>query len=1355
MLGIIFHSINDPATRQLLSRDIDLEYLVAPFTDSHFKYAPDTPENNLGYDRVLRFQSSRIAMTSVLRSWPGMVYFCKPPPSGLQSLVEVLCLPLPDTRKNIIELLYDVFCLRTPEWTSDFETALKSAGKFGPIAIVQAIRESWKLYEGFVVAEACDLLPPPSKHRSNLVGNYLALLLLAFVQAGILEALVEVIVSSEDALAIQATILLAELLYMASVYLPSEASRHCHCLPTLMSQAAAFGSPQEKRIRASTAVARLSRLHALRRKSTTPSSLFLDQLLQFCSPTKHRSANQDFCEAAGKVRLNACLRKETDESALHSIRDSQVLVREYNSWDWHLVSSLLKWPSESLRALSENTHKTFIRRLVLFYKPSSRQFSLMETKRECANQVITVGCQLFEFLLEADEGRATEFIEDFLIDLCNCLHEAQLPGAAMSALLGPSRMLAMVSHAYFLFVGRLGSSSKGSRLLERLGVYQHIVTLVTLEGHDLYLKLALASMDYTKPGFARSLLSTALTTKCEEARLYATKFLRVLLRLELLDFRKWVMELLVIQLCDPNRAVMLTAASILDEACDVKENLEALIALRPVLLSFGDRGLLLHIRFLSVPSGFKYMLEAELLAHQLRKWDEVDNLRYVKIVEDAISQAVTWHQRGEDGTYGRRSSNTRLKVQDVFAPPHLYGQMVQHKEGLEYLQKHGSLERHFETVIAGDMSNEEALLRLKASLWTVESPIYSIRGVCFYVLCLLASTGDSVEYLSGLGWDCVQHKHNEVWPVASDALRAVKTSPAPLRAHTWSISSAGSQQNEMLTASALHRRFHGSAASSLSCVDAGETPQRRTLNFVSEQAKSQAESNSGVRHSQTLPRNVTLSPRHDALVASSRRPRSSSDCRPGEARHDAEGETTQGQVYKSPEAVAVHPSVAECRLLSVPDSSKDRSSSLGGSRDSGTETSFTEKSSSNPEVKGERSDSNESAITTGTSKSRSDSCTDSTTSGVSSCDENAATARTVQTLSPIASSTSLSTLGGNRGDGAVMPRRPRGFVGGVRTLSRSSTSTSPVSPDSPVLMYTSARDVAGYATLRAVREASSMRRRRKRVCSVGCDGTEPHGELFSPPSFAGWSLDRSGFYIGEEPYPDDTTSIRTMSMSSTASAATARSSAGRSEERFMGLCVPVDTALIFSVYDHVQPSTAGNGEDKLSEVTENVEERSDGFELHTTRECLLCHSVERVAKMKERLAGSPEKSVSPVGAVSPTIEENCSVDVREAVIGAFAFSRSSQTRRNRKSGDSSVIMKGSEQALLTLKQKYPSAFQDVCLYSEVCLLMSRYRYRLGARTLLQELFFDLSLEKQFFEEAECILRIPHVVVMPPKEESEA
>lgn len=1384
MLSVLFHSINDPATRHLLARDIDLEYLVAPFTDSHFRYGEDAPENSLSDDRELRFQASRIAMTSVLRSWPGMVHFCKPPPSGLQSLVEVLCLPLPETRKNILALLFDVFCLHPPEWTSDFEAAIKSAER-------TALRESWKLYEGFVVAEAQDLLPPPSQHRSNLVTNYLALLLLAFVQAGILEALVEVIVSSEEEdLAIQATILLAELLYMASVCLPSEASRHCHCLPTLMSQAAAFGSAQEKRIRASTAVARLSRLHALRRKGLVPCSLFLDQLLQFCSPTRGGAAGRPpaggggdggFCEAAGRARLQACLRRETDEGALRCIRDSLVLSREYNSWDWHLVSGLLRWPSEGLRALAEGPHRTFVRRLVHFYKPSSRQFSLMESKRRDAHHVTVVGCQLVEFLLEAEESRGGELLEDLVGDLCSCLAEVGQPGALISTLLGPARLLAHASAGYFLFLGRLASSGRGGRLLERLGLYQRLAALVAggaQEEPPIYLKLVLGSLDYTKPGMARSLLAAALTAKAEESRLYATKFLRVLLRLELLDFRKWVLELLVTQLCDPSRAVMLAAASILDEACDVKENLEALVALRPPLLSFGDRGLLLHIRLLSVPSGFRYLHEeAQLLEAQLRKWDEVDHLRYVKIVEDYISQAVTWHQRGDDGTYGRRSSNTRLHVQDVFVPAHLYGQLAQHREGLEFLQRHGCLDRHWDAIRAGDMSTPEALLALKAALWTAghvgtssegfalvaeadllpcivnmarDSPVYSIRGVCFYALCLLATTADAVEPLASLGWDCVQHGHREVWPVAADSLRAAQTSPAPLRAHAWSVSSAGSQWSEVLTASALHRRFHGSAASSLAGAAAAEQqPQRE-------------EGGGGVRHSQTLPRNVTLSPRHDALVASSRRPRSSSDCRPGEARQqDAGGGPPQ-------ETTPSRACGAESRLLSVPNASKDRSSSFGGSRDSGTETSFTDKSASNPEVKGERSDSNESAVTAGTGKSRSDSCTDSTTSGVSSCDE-AAPAR--PTLSPIASSTSLSTLG-EYGGALAMARRPRGFVGGVLARGGSASSASPTSPDSPVLMYTSARDVAGYATLRAVREASSMRRRRKRVCSAGCDAAGEPGDLFGSPH-ASWSLDRGRFYIGEEPCPDDAASTRTMSVSSNASGA--RPAAGRSEDKFMGLCLPIDTALVFTVCEEVRPASPSPPQRPSGKEPE----RSDGFELHTPQDCLLCHSVERVARMKRERADGPDNPVGPVGgtaAAGSSAGESCSGKTRDAVAEAFPFSRTSQSRKNRRPSDndydvvavrremlkyianlnSSVVMKGSEQALLTLKQKYPGAFQqDVCLYSEVCLLMSRYRYRLAARTLVQELFFDLHLEQQFLEEAENILRIPHVVMLPPKEESEA
>ena len=45
---------------------------------------------------------------------------------------------------------------------------------------------------------------------------------------------------------------------------------------------------------------------------------------------------------------------------------------------------------------------------------------------------------------------------------------------------------------------------------------------------------------------------------------------------------------------------------------------------------------------------------------------------------------------------------------------------------------------------------------------------------------------------------------------------------------------------------------------------------------------------------------------------------------------------------------------------------------------------------------------------------------------------------------------------------------------------------------------------------------------------------------------------------------------------------------------------------------------------------------------------------------------------------------------------------------------------------ISLKQKFPNAFQDLCLYSEICHLMASYKFRLSARRFIQELFMDLT-----------------------------
>ncbi|KAJ2946925.1 hypothetical protein O0L34_g16267 [Tuta absoluta] len=48
--------------------------------------------------------------------------------------------------------------------------------------------------------------------------------------------------------------------------------------------------------------------------------------------------------------------------------------------------------------------------------------------------------------------------------------------------------------------------------------------------------------------------------------------------------------------------------------------------------------------------------------------------------------------------------------------------------------------------------------------------------------------------------------------------------------------------------------------------------------------------------------------------------------------------------------------------------------------------------------------------------------------------------------------------------------------------------------------------------------------------------------------------------------------------------------------------------------------------------------------------------------------------------------------------------------------------------LLSLKQRHPEAFRSVCVYSDVCALLSRDTYMLCARRFIQELFLDANFE---------------------------
>uniref|UniRef100_W5K417 RPTOR independent companion of MTOR complex 2 n=1 Tax=Astyanax mexicanus TaxID=7994 RepID=W5K417_ASTMX len=792
LMTTILHLLNHPHTRQYVRSDVELEQILAPYTDFHYRHNPDTAEGQLKEDREARFLASKMSIVASFRSWSGIINLCKSGSSGIQSLTGLLCIPNMEVRRGLLEVLYDIFRLPVPVVTQDFIEALLSVDP-------SRFQDSWRLSDGFVASEAKIILPHRARSRPDLMDNYLALVLSAFINSGLLEGLVEVVTSSDDNISVRATILLGELLHMANTILPHSHSHHLHCLPTLMNMAASFDIPQEKRLRASAAVNYLKRFHEKKKRGPKPNSLYLDHIVR-------KSAPAQYCrEQQLRPQKDIYVIKDTEDALLMNLRDSHILNHKQNlDWNWILIGTILKWPNVNLRSNKDEQMHKFVRRLLFFYKPSSKLYASLELDHSKAKQLTVVGCQFIEFLLESDEdGQA--YLEDLVKDIVQWLSSSS--GLKPDRSLQSNGLLNTLSQHYFLFLGTLSAHPNGVKLLEKCSVFQCLLNLCSLKNQDHLLKLTVSTLDYSRDGLARVILSKILTAATDNCRLYATKHLRVLLRANVEFFSNWGIELLVTQLHDRNKAISMEALDILDEACEDKANLHALIQLKPALTHLGDKGVLLLLRFLSIPKGFSYLNERGYVSKQLEKWQKEYNLKYVDLIEEQLNEALTTYRKPVDGDNYVRRSNQRLQRPNVYLPVHLYGQLVHDKTGCNLLEAQNVVPDLSYTVRSPVLDTWEGIKQLKAALWALGNigtsnwglnllqeenvipdivtlahhcEVLSIRGTCLYVLGLISKTKQGCELLKLQGWDAVRHSRRQQWPVVPDEVEQQQQQlPAP------------------------------------------------------------------------------------------------------------------------------------------------------------------------------------------------------------------------------------------------------------------------------------------------------------------------------------------------------------------------------------------------------------------------------------------------------------------------------------------------------------------------------------------------------------------------------------------------
>nr|XP_054508656.1 rapamycin-insensitive companion of mTOR isoform X3 [Agelaius phoeniceus] len=1419
LITTVLHLINHPKTRQYVRADVELERILAPYTDFHYRHNPDTAEGQLKEDREARFLASKMGIVAAFRSWAGIISLCKPGNSGIQSLIGVLCIPNMEIRRGLLEVLYDIFRLPLPVIAEEFIEALLSVdpGRF---------QDCWRLSDGFVAAEAKTVLPHRARSRPDLMDNYLALVLSAFITNGLLEGLVEVITSSDDHVSVRATILLGELLHMANTILPHSHSHHLHCLPTLMNMAASFDIMKEKRQRASAALNCLKRFHEMKKRGPKPYSLHLDHIIQKAIST-HQKRDQY------RVQKDIFILKDTEEALIMNLRDSQVLNHKENlDWNWNLIGTILKWPNINLRNYKDEQLHRFVRRLLYFYKPSSKLYANLDLDYAKAKQLTVVGCQFTEFLLESEED-GQGYLEELVKDIVLWLNSSS--GMKPERSLQNNGLLNTLSQHYFLFFGTLSCHPHGVKMLEKCNVFQCLLNLCSLKNQDHLLKLTVSSLDYSRDGLARVILSKILTAATDA-------------------------------------------------------NLHALIQMKPALSHLGDKGLLLLLRFLSIPKGFSYLNERGYVTKQMEKWQKEYNLKYVELIEEQLNEALTTYRKPVDGDNYVRRSNQRLQRPHVYLPVHLYGQLVHHKTGCHLLESQSIVTDLSYTVRSPMLDKWEGIKQLKAALWALGNigssnwglnllqeenvipdimalaqhcEVLSVRGTCVYVLGLIAKTKQGCDILKHHNWDAVRHSRRQPWPVVPDDMEQLcnelSSIPSTLSLNSESTSSRHNSESESAPSSMFimeDDRF-GSTSTSTFFLDITEDAEQIFYDRPGP-SKDKDRSPFPFFSSSRLVKNRIL----NSLTLPNKKHRSSSDPKGGKLTSSDSKFLRRNRTVTEPSGSIDFPAGEELNpVFRVPKIQTLRlETSFVGSKhveDTDCTQSIGENDLKLPKGLGNEihreNTSKERLIGDGTTqthfKSRSLSFnTDTTTSGISSMSSSPSretvgvdttnvdtdcgslsTVVSTKTVKPSHCSTPQSNhlpLSKSNSVSLVPPGSSHTLPRRAQSLKAPSLATIKSLADYN-FSYTSSRDAFGYATLKRLQQqrmhpslshSEALASPAKDVLftdtitmkSGSLDSRLTPSRFMKALSYA--SLDKEDLL---SPINQNTLQ-RSSSVRSMVSNATYGSS-----DDYIGLALPVDINEIFQVKEtpyfqkkttppfdehgsRVFTSDAGGLPSGASDVVKSPFQmlrqqislteimntsRSDacqflegtedtGLQEHTDENCLYCVCVQilgyqpntKVSSSYNRADFSDipytdwcgqtihnhldvhSSKFSGISGCSDAVSHGSASSTKstELVLGVKSIPDDTPVCRIllRKEVlrlvinlSSSVGTKGHETGLLTIKEKYPQAFDDICLYSEVSYLLAHCTFRLPSRRFIQELFQDVQF-LQMHEEAEAILATP-------------
>ncbi|GAA5902766.1 TORC2 complex subunit TSC11 [Sporobolomyces salmoneus] len=772
-LGIIDH----PDLRRWLRPGIDLEIVLSGFTEVQGK----------GSGIEERIKASSMIVETLLKSWSGLMYLNVNGRQALTSLVDSLTNPSRVVRDTLLDMLSNIFNVERrrpvpPHIRANDQPLLNDTSS--------KVRNGTK----------------SEQTKTNLIDQFTAILLLTFIDAGLVEGLAELAANPQDSsTSLRVSTLIGELLDLSNRVLPARHAAVLQSLPRLFAlstepttnpnggTSTSNGSGDQK-LKASDTLLMIAGLNrekriiaASRRGREEEEENLANSEDVTAATALQRNEQQRQLVESDKLRVALSI---DDVSFRNSLLETGVLsTKEDAKWSFDLLIDLLEGPLRNPKRLDEAMRASkFMKRLLGFFHPLSFKYS--DTRKdETTIKYTRLGCTMINTLLSDPQG-AQYLAEDKLLpQIADCLLQLEPVGGSTSGLdllFSKERVETTLVSGYFDMLGEMTRSPTGLAILDQYKIFTCFYRIGELRSREDLVRLVLEKCDYARDGHPRVFLHKALTSSYKHIRLFATNHLGTLIRQSSHDFGpsksrsrtnealEWQIDLLVPQLYDPAPEVTQLAVSILTRACTNEDTLELVVRKQPQVEHLGDAAVELLTQFLGTPVGVRYLHEIDFIEQELKDWYEERNYRYMVEIELSLAAAL----QTEGGVFPPTTF-------DGTPPSHFYGELVRTSEGCEILDDSEHFLRFCD--IIRDHADERDfepsyIAQLKSVLWAVghigstenglmfiedefilpdiveiacTSPVYSLRGTAVFALSLISSTLEGVEMLEELGWESV------------------------------------------------------------------------------------------------------------------------------------------------------------------------------------------------------------------------------------------------------------------------------------------------------------------------------------------------------------------------------------------------------------------------------------------------------------------------------------------------------------------------------------------------------------------------------------------------------------------------